>query len=242
MKIKNKQILKGSFLALLAVTSAKTQAEGFGFGTIDVASNYLFRGVTLSDDGAAVQATVGYDNGAGLYGGIWASNTTLEDSGSYEIDLYFGKAGKVGAIDYDVGLVSYFLPEAKDVFGVSIDYSELYAKLSYNWLTFGVNYIPISRTDDTAAAEAYIEGDTWFFVQGNWGLGSDWSVSATLGQQTFSDDGVEGADFDYTHTQIDLTKSVGDFGDFTFSLSKTNGSDIAVDDNLQPVVKWTKNF
>ena len=47
-------------------------------------------------------------------------------------------------------------------------------------------------------------------------------------------------DVNYAHGQIDVTKSAGDWGDFTFTLSKAQEE--SGDDDAKFVVSWSKSF
>ena len=52
----------------------------------------------------------------------------------------------------------------------------------------------------------------------------------------FKDDGS------YKHVQLDVTKSAGDFGDFTLSLSKADDDDLGIDEDTLVFVSWAKTF
>jgi uncharacterized protein (TIGR02001 family) len=49
---------------------------------IGVVSNYLFRGVTQTQDGAAVQGGLDFTHSSGFYIGTWASNVDFNDEGA----------------------------------------------------------------------------------------------------------------------------------------------------------------
>jgi hypothetical protein len=57
---------------------------------------------------------------------------------------------------------------------------------------------------------------------------------------------VGGVELDYTHYQVDLTKSAGDFGDVTLSLSDTDiddtNPDAGGDSDPRFFVSWSKTF
>jgi uncharacterized protein (TIGR02001 family) len=88
-----------------ALTSA--QAQDFS-ANIGVTNNYVWRGLTQTNDDFAVQggADVAFDNGLSF--GAWASNVDFGDSTDAEIDLYGGfsfpltemVSGNVGGIVY----------------------------------------------------------------------------------------------------------------------------------------------
>ena len=82
---------------------------------IGLFSDYLFRGISQTSGGAAIQGGFDYSYDAGpvnLYAGTWASNISwLEDSGSYtqsnlEVDFYGSAGGTFSHSDfgYDAGI------------------------------------------------------------------------------------------------------------------------------------------
>ena len=93
-------------MAVLGVTGL-AQAELTA--NVGVTSNYVFRGVTQTDDGPAVQGGVDFTHDSGLYAGIWASNVedNTGDSG-FEYDLYAGYNFKVNdKVAFDIGYITY---------------------------------------------------------------------------------------------------------------------------------------
>ncbi len=205
-------------------------------GNIGAASNYVFRGVSLTDDGAQISGGLDYAHESGFYAGTWLSNI---DS-SYEVDLYAGFGNDIGGgFSYDVGYLLYAYPELNDS-----NYGEIYGSLSYEWITAGVAYTINSEVNETAAgADTFVEGDIYYYVSASYPLQNDWSVGATVGWYDFDDDGVAGADASYTHAQLDVTKSTDNFGEFTFSVSwaedapATGGTG-----DVLPFVSWSKSF
>ena len=107
MQSKMKQtILCG--VGLLAFAGA-VQAETKLTANVGVTSNYVFRGVTQTDDNPAVQGGVDYVHKLGFYAGAWASNVELPtgDKG-FETDLYVGYNFKLNEdVLFDVGYITY---------------------------------------------------------------------------------------------------------------------------------------
>jgi uncharacterized protein (TIGR02001 family) len=66
----------GSMNAALAESPHSVSAN------IGVVSNYIWRGVTQTQDGAAVQGGLDYSNANGFYLGTWASNIDWNDEGA----------------------------------------------------------------------------------------------------------------------------------------------------------------
>ncbi len=73
---------------------------------VGVTSNYIWRGISQTDDAAAVSGGLDWSGASGLYAGTWVSNVDFGAccETSYELDLYGGFANEVGDFGYDVGL------------------------------------------------------------------------------------------------------------------------------------------
>ncbi len=114
-------------------------------GSVGLASDYRFRGVSQSDEEMAIQGGFTIAHKSGLYGGIWASN--LAGWGTFggsnmELDLIAGYKIPVGKGVLDVGLTWYMYPGGSD----KTDFAEPYAKLGGTIgplnLLAGVAYAP----------------------------------------------------------------------------------------------------
>ena len=115
-------------------------------GSVGLASDYRFRGVSQSDEQLAVQGGVTVTHDSGLYIGTWASN--LAGWGTFgganmELDLIGGyKAKLADNATLDIGLTWYMYPGGAD----NTDFAEPYAKLTGTagpaTLTAGAAYAP----------------------------------------------------------------------------------------------------
>lgn len=80
--------------------------------TIGGTSNYVFRGISLTDKRPAVQGAIDLSYGI-FYTGIWASNTSsdspffLKGLGTQEIDFYGGIKPVWGPVTFDLGAIAY---------------------------------------------------------------------------------------------------------------------------------------
>ncbi|MCC2976391.1 TorF family putative porin [Sphingomonas sp. PL-96] len=131
-------------------------------GSVAIASDYRFRGVSQTDRQLAVQGGITATHESGLYGGVWASN--LAGWGTFgganmELDLIGGyKAALGNGATLDVGLTWYMYPGGAD----KTDFAEPYVKLSGTagpaTLTAGVAYAPkqqaLGKWYDTGADAA----------------------------------------------------------------------------------------
>lgn len=80
-------------------------AQDFSFN-VGVASDYVFRGVSQTDEEPQLFGGVDYSNGM-FYAGAWASNVDFGDSTSAEVDLYGGLKPTAGPVSFDFGLLYY---------------------------------------------------------------------------------------------------------------------------------------
>ncbi len=83
--------------AMLA-TTATAQAEISG--NVSMASDYIFRGVSQTDNQMAVQGGFDYEHESGAYIGTWASNVDSNFFDNHtdpeiELDLYAGYSRRV---------------------------------------------------------------------------------------------------------------------------------------------------
>lgn len=102
-------------------------------GNIGLTSDYVFRGISQTDEGPAVQGGLDYAHESGAYAGVWASNVDFVDGdeASIEMDLYAGMTGKVGDLDWKFGGVFYAYPGVSDNSGLKYDYWEFGPTLTY---------------------------------------------------------------------------------------------------------------
>lgn len=110
-------------------------------GNFNFTNNYMFRGITQTDDKPALQGGFDYSHASGVYLGTWASNISwLDASGksSMEWDVYGGYKFNAGPVAFDVGVLQYAYPGSKVNGVTSADTTELYGAAS--WLGFTAKY------------------------------------------------------------------------------------------------------
>ncbi|EMR14016.1 hypothetical protein MPL1_01921 [Methylophaga lonarensis MPL] len=100
-------------------------------------SDYVFRGVSQTENKPAIQGGVDYEHVTGFYVGTWASNVNFgnENDASIEMNIYGGLANEFGntGIRYDLGVVRYIYSGES-----SLNFNELYGSLGYSFFTFAV--------------------------------------------------------------------------------------------------------
>ena len=97
---------------------------------VALTTDYVFRGVSQTDEGAAIQG--GFDCDYRMfYAGVWASNIAFDPTSDIEIDVYGGIKHKFGPVEADLGVIYYAYPQAEDA-GAELDYVEFKFGLSGN--------------------------------------------------------------------------------------------------------------
>ncbi len=108
-----KSVMAATMLAAVAASPALAQEEAPALGVsfnIGAFSDYVFRGVSQTDENPAIQG--GADISYGLfYAGVWASNVDFNSAAENEVDLYIGFKPSLGPIDFDLGVVTYIYPD-----------------------------------------------------------------------------------------------------------------------------------
>lgn len=111
-------------------------------GNVGLFSQYVFRGLTQTNEEVALQGGLDYSHASGVYVGLWGSNISwLRDNNSYraggsaEIDIYGGYKGALGDFGYDLGVLQYWYPGDAAPGFVKGDTTELYVAGSWKWFT-----------------------------------------------------------------------------------------------------------
>lgn len=111
--------------AAAAVLASPAAFAGSFTGNVSVVSDYMFRGLDQSADGAAVQGGFDYAFDSGVYAGLWVSNAAL--AGGNEADLYAGYGLDIGGFRLDGGAIFYVFTEDTEVGNApNTDYAEIY--------------------------------------------------------------------------------------------------------------------
>lgn len=139
------------------------------------ATDYRFRGISLSGKNPALSGDLSIAHESGLYAGVWSSNVDLGTGNQeLEIDFYGGFATDVGGLTLDVGALYYYYPG-----NTGFDYVELTSSLGTTVgpadVSVGVAYAPsqgaLGDTDNT-----------YVFVSGEMPLGEGpFSIHGTVG-------------------------------------------------------------
>lgn len=115
-------------------------AHGQVSSSASVASDYRFRGISLTGNRPAIQATVDYDAPSGLYAGAFASNVRLDDRHSDTAQLlgFAGYSVRLGeATDVDVGASASAFPGER-----IYDYAEVHVGIAWSGIAARASYAP----------------------------------------------------------------------------------------------------
>lgn len=238
---KIKSLLGAAGLAAVA-TMASAQvaaAEDREFAwsiTVGGTSDYVFRGISLSNEEPAAQGSIDFSYGM-FYAGAWASNVDGAGFEPWELDLYVGVKPVLGPVTFDFAVIGYLYPDAEPTSGEYIEFKAAGSMEVVKNLTGGVTmyYTPSQDNyDETFTVEGslayalpqfhifsptisggagYTEAyDTPGFFLATTDSYTYWNVGLALAVEKFT------MDFRYYDTDID-----NDFADerFVFSAKVT---------------------
>lgn len=120
--------LKLSLLAAAASLAMAGAAQAQDAPAIDVSFNiganndYVFRGISQTDEDPSVFGGVDLTFGGTGYAGVWVSNVDFGDATDAEYDIYAGFKPAVGPVTLDVGVIYYGYLGAPS--GADYDYFE----------------------------------------------------------------------------------------------------------------------
>ena len=176
-----KQLISLALLALMPLAAQAQDEDDSGFNWNAAAtSEYMFRGISQTDDHPAIQAGAGYSFSNGIYLGAWASNVDFGEDTDAEVDTFVGWNGDLNdTVNLDVQLVRYNYVGEPD--GVDYAYNELIGKA-----TFAENYsVTLGYTNDFLASDT---DSIYAAVGGSWDVGNDINLTAGLGYTTVDED------------------------------------------------------
>jgi uncharacterized protein (TIGR02001 family) len=194
---------------LAAAWAGPALAETSFSGNVALVTDYVFRGISQSNEDLALQGGFDLTDSSGFYAGLWASSIDFNDAtdANLEVDLYGGYRGAFGESGwgYDVGVIYYAYPDAD----VSPEYNfvEVYGALSY-----AVENGPTLTGKISVSPEFFFESGTATYIEAmaSMPLSEVFSVSGGVGYQDIEDAAAFGAD-SYTTFNIGGTASFAGF-------------------------------
>ena len=212
--------------AALALGSTAANATTYT-GNVTLATDYVFRGISQTQEKGAIQGGFDAAFDSGIYAGVWASNVNFDTGGdgtSTEFDYYGGYTGSFGcsSCSYKVGFI-YYRYEGDTKF----DVIEAAASMTYGGLTVGLNYSPEYLGEGTT--DAVGDEVAFFYPYVNYSHALPWDMTLALhaAYNDMSEKGVfEPGQDDYSEWSVGLSKAVVGI---TFGLTywDTNTHDLA---------------
>tara|TARA_R110001592_G_scaffold363372_2_gene686259 strand:- start:133880 stop:134638 length:759 start_codon:yes stop_codon:yes gene_type:complete len=153
--------------------------------TATFTSDYVFRGVTQTQDDPAVQAAFDFSHSSGLFAGVWGSNVDTQEGGptddeaDLEIDLYIGYGTDISD-DWsaDATAIRYIFPGTAN--GVDLDWNELLLGLHFReYVSFLVGY-----SDEVFNIDGR---GIYYSASGNYPLAENLRLKASVGYYDLDD-------------------------------------------------------
>jgi uncharacterized protein (TIGR02001 family) len=244
-------IIHTSVVCLAACSSSSVFAQGPWSlsANIGVVSNYMWRGMTQTDDQAAIQGGLDANHASGFYAGTWVSNVDFGAGGAnYELDLYTGYnipfADDNARLGFNLGYYAY--PDSN----AEIDFSEISITGGYGYFSAGIYYTIWG--DDDNEDTLFDSGDLYYGANVDIPLPQGFGIGLFTGYYDFRHDDVT-VDIDalgrpviksadYWHWGLNISKDAGDFGTFALNYDQNGGKDEVYDDDPKLWVSWSKEF
>jgi uncharacterized protein (TIGR02001 family) len=223
--------------ALLAGSSAALAEIS---GNVSMATDYVFRGWSQTDNQIAIQGGLDYAHDSGFYLGTWASNVdsnffsgTSTDP-QIELDLYGGYSGELAnGVGYDLGYIRYEYPGYGDA-----DTNEVYLGGSFSNFSAKLVYSDELAFIGSKESAWYLAGGYEMELPQGFGLSASlgYSFGDAFDNDVFSDSyldwsigiskSVAGVDLGLTYTDVDLDSADDCNSDicdtkFVFSIGKS---------------------
>jgi uncharacterized protein (TIGR02001 family) len=199
-------------------------------GNITLTSDYVFRGVSQTQGGPAIQGGFDYAHASGFYVGTWASNVAwvkeggFKDDSSMEIDLYGGYKGSMGPIGYDLGAITYYYPGDKNTVNdyANPNTTEVYVAGSWEFLTLKYSHVVSSHFIGWEGPDGEkTRNSNYLELNAAYDLGNGWGIQGHVGHQKVKNLSIA----DYTDWKIGVSKDIG-FGVVSLAYTDTNADEV----------------
>lgn len=195
-RMRTKFYQAGVALAVMLAAAGTATAQGEFTGNVALTTDYVFRGISQTNEDFGLSGGFDYTNGM-FYAGVWAANVDFNDASdtNMELDFYGGVAGEfTNGISWDVGLVYYTYPDAEDE---DLEVLEITGALGYEFES-GFNLGGMLAYDPD-------NKNTYIEASAGYALTDALSLGGTLGTMSY-DDGE-----DYTNWSLGGTYSLKGF-------------------------------
>ena len=151
--------MKKEFLCTCLIALPAASAAAVISGSVNVTTNYLFKGVSLSGEKVALQPYVEYSDDSGFYASAWESNIDFSATdrfgqsvryASNELDIASGFRWTAGqlSLDLGVGTYSYFgsadsvQQDQSRIRASDINYFDVYVRANRKNTSFSYSFAP----------------------------------------------------------------------------------------------------
>jgi len=191
----------GAAVVCVLLPMGGAAASGFS-GVVTLTSEYIYRGLSMSDGNPALQLGLDYEHDSGLFAGAWASTlnlTTAVGRRDLELDFYAGyHLAPDARWSATATLLRYTYPDASG--SHSYDHNEILLGLT----VFDHYSLEFGYTNDLYGLD--VVGKHWE-ARTEWPIANVWVLSGALGGNDLSDLGVP----HYLHWDIGASARVQRF-------------------------------
>jgi uncharacterized protein (TIGR02001 family) len=176
-------------------------------------SQYVFRGISYTQEKPAVQGGADFAHSSGLYLGVWGTNISSKaiQNAVGEIDVYGGYARSVGDFGFDIGLLQFIFPDGQYE-GTDETYHtlEAYAAVSWKFLKLKysrsiTDYFGFNDKTFGAAGNGDSDGSHYLELNANYAFENGWAAEAHIGRQEVRNYD----DFSFTDYRLGVAKDLG---------------------------------
>lgn len=203
-------MIKKSLAALILTSTCISTTDAVEIeSNIGITSNYIWRGISQSNNHASLSSGIELSNN-GYYAGAWLGTVDFKDDTKFETNLFAGYRFKYNNIDWDFGAIHYIYHRNSPS-----NFSEIYATGRYKNFSFGVATLLESSDQQTDFLDNY-----YAHVARDWSLKNDVQLQFKAGHYQFPN----------ANAYRDASISIGK-GNLSFQYSKVFGL-TNVDENL----------
>ncbi len=223
-------LIMGILVLISTIAIAEDSPHEFS-ANVTLTTDYMYRGISQTNEGPAIQGGFDYAHSSGIYLGTWASSLEFgagDDDTNLEVDFYGGMAGDFSnGVSWDIGGLYYMYPNTDADAAGDFDFFEAYGSLGYTFNN--ITFEPSISTYMAYSPDFFGETGDSFYVTGEFGLSLPYGVGLSFlyGNQSI-DKGT-----DYAHVSVGLSK---DISIFTLDASYYDGIDDCNTETCEAVV------
>jgi len=204
MKLTSRSLIASAALLASVASLAQTKAPEPDYTlayNLGATTDYRYRGISQTRLKPTVQGGIDFSHKSGFYLGAWGSGIKwIKDGGgdaSVELDLYGGYKATVGAIGYDLGVLTYQYPSNK--LNPSANTTELYGAA-----TLGPATLKYSHSVSNLFGFANSKNSGYLDLSASFDLGDGWSLAPHIGRQRVAHNSL----YSYTDYSLAVNKDI----------------------------------